>query len=133
MQEDGDEFEFTKRMVRPDGEVRHVRCVGRPSSGVSEVQIFVGTGIDVTEEELLTRALRKSETELKQMLDLAPQMVCVQGPQHERLYANRQALQYFGLTLEDWLQSNHWSLFHPHHLDAPKTHVARPFFFWPTA
>jgi len=125
MQEDGDEFDFTKRIVRPDGEVRHVRCVGRPSSGVSEVQIFVGTGIDVTEEELLTRALRKSETELKQMLDLAPQMVCVQGPQHERLYANRQALQYFGLTLEDWLESNYWSLVHPDDVDGVKARVDR--------
>jgi len=125
MQKDGDEFDFTKRIVRPDGEVRHVRCVGRPSSGVSEVQIFVGTGIDVTEEELLTRALRKSETELKQMLDLAPQMVCVQGPQHERLYANRQALQYFGLTLEDWLESNYWSLVHPDDVDGVKARVDR--------
>jgi len=125
MQKDGDEFDFTKRIVRPDGEVRHVRCVGRPSSGVSEVQIFVGTGIDVTEEELLTRALRKSETELKQMLDLAPQMVCVQGPQHERLYANRQALQYFGLTLEEWLESNYWSLVHPDDVDGVKARVDR--------
>src|SRR6202011_3591127 len=82
-------FDFTKRIVRPDGAVRHVRCVGVPTAQQGTVQAFVGTGIDVTEHEKLTNALRTSEKELLQTLDLAPQIIGKLGPRRERLYANR--------------------------------------------
>src|SRR6266436_745676 len=62
-------FDFTKRIVRPDQSIRHVRCVGTPSTNRGVSQRFVGTGIDVTEHEVLTSALRKSEGELRQVLD----------------------------------------------------------------
>src|SRR2546429_2294413 len=55
-------FDFTKRIVRPDGTIRHVRCVGVPAVH-GEGEEFVGTGIDVTEQEHLTAALRKSRSE----------------------------------------------------------------------
>jgi len=80
---------------------RHVRCVGVPAA---QGDGFVGTGIDVTEQEQLTAALRKSEVELRQILDLAPQIIAVLGPKRERLYANRTALTYLGSTLEEWRQ-----------------------------
>lgn len=57
---EGRGFDFTKRIVRPDGEIRSVRCVGVPSThGTS--QGFVGTGIDVTEQERVLDELRRSE------------------------------------------------------------------------
>jgi PAS domain S-box-containing protein len=68
-------FDFTKRIVRPEGLIRHVRCVGVPATSSGMLQRFVGTGIDVTEPEELTTALRTSETELRQTLDLAPMIV----------------------------------------------------------
>jgi PAS domain S-box-containing protein len=68
-------------------------------------QRFVGTGIDVTEVEDLTKALRESEAELRQTLDFAPQLISVYGPRRERLYANRPALGYLGLSLEAWRQT----------------------------
>src|ERR1700686_675698 len=46
-------FDFTKRIVRPDGAVRHVRCVGVPTTQRGMVQAFVGTGMDVTDHEEL--------------------------------------------------------------------------------
>jgi PAS domain S-box-containing protein len=60
-------FDFTKRMVRPDGEIRHVRCVGIPVTQGEMFQGFVGTGIDVTQQKLLEQErerLRQLETEL---------------------------------------------------------------------
>src|SRR2546426_4958557 len=96
-------FDFTKRIVRPDGTIRHVRCVGVPAAH-GEGEGFVGTGIDVTEQEQLTAALRKSEVELRQILDLAPQLIAVLGSKRERLYANRTALTYLGSTLDEWRQ-----------------------------
>src|SRR5260370_21355504 len=99
-------FEFTKRIVRPDGSIRHVRCVGTPAANSGLFPRFVGTGIDVTEHEVLTSALRKSEGELRQILDLAPQIIGKLGPRRERLYANRATLAYYGLTLDEWLRGS---------------------------
>jgi PAS domain S-box-containing protein len=64
---DHSRFDFTKRMVRPDGEIRHVRCVGVPVTQGEIFQGFVGTGIDVTEQELLEQErerIRQLETAL---------------------------------------------------------------------
>jgi PAS domain S-box-containing protein len=52
-------FDFTKRIVRPDGKIRRVRCVGVSAPRGSAFQEFVGTGIDVTEQEQLTEELRR--------------------------------------------------------------------------
>ena len=60
-------FDFTKRIVRPDGELRYLRCVGIPVNQGPAFRGFVGTGIDVTEQELLKQErerLRQLETEL---------------------------------------------------------------------
>jgi PAS domain S-box-containing protein len=57
-------FDFTKRIVRPDGEIRHVRCVGVPVTQGYIFQGFLGTGMDVTEQERLTEELRRSERHL---------------------------------------------------------------------
>jgi len=97
--------DFTKRIVRPDGQVRSVRCVGVPANQEGTFQRFVGTGMDVTEQEQLMEEMRKSEEELRQMLDFAPQLVAVYGPNRERLHVNRIALDYLGLSLEEWRQT----------------------------
>src|SRR5712664_1931134 len=43
----GRAFDFTKRIVRPDGQIRQVRCVGTAATDGGSLR-FVGTGIDVT-------------------------------------------------------------------------------------
>jgi PAS domain S-box-containing protein len=57
------EFDVTKRVVRPQGDVRYIRCVGTPvlDSGTMKK---IGVGIDVTEHELLTQELRRREAYL---------------------------------------------------------------------
>ena len=57
-------FDFTKRIVRPDGEIRHIRCVGIPVTQGGTFQGFLGTGMDVTDQERLTEELRQSENHL---------------------------------------------------------------------
>ncbi len=119
-------FDFTKRIVRPDGAVRHVRCVGLPAPSGLMDRGFVGTGIDVTEQELLTSALRKGEDELRQVLDLTPQLMTVYGPKRERIYANRTALAYFGMTLDEWRRLPMGSETHPEdwqRMKAPLDHA----------
>ncbi|HXE83089.1 MAG TPA: PAS domain-containing protein, partial [Gemmatimonadales bacterium] len=115
-------FDFTKRVVRPDGTIRYVRCVGVPATSGEG---FVGTGIDVTEQEHLTAARRKIEIELQQILDLAPQIIGVLGPKRERLYANRVALAYYGVTLEEWRKRSFGPEVHPDDFDRVKAVVDR--------
>ena len=57
-------FDVTKRIVRPDGEVRYIRCVGAPVVENQSLKKFVGTAMDVTEHELLTQELHRREAYL---------------------------------------------------------------------
>jgi PAS domain S-box-containing protein len=95
-------YDFTKRIVRRDGKVRHVRCVGVPMTDGDTFHGFIGTGIDVTEHEQLTDNLRKSEVELRQMLDLTPQHVHVLTADAGLVYTNEIAIKYHGSVLHDW-------------------------------
>jgi formate hydrogenlyase transcriptional activator len=58
---------------------------------------WIGINLDIEDR-------KRAEIELRQMLDLAPQLIAVLGPKRERLYANRTALTYLGSTLEEWRQ-----------------------------
>jgi PAS domain S-box-containing protein len=56
--------DVTKRIVRPDGEVRYIRCVGVPVFKDGVFEAFHGSTIDVTEQELLTQELRREQAYL---------------------------------------------------------------------
>jgi len=125
-------FDFTKRIVRPDGEIRRVRCVGIEATHGGTFQGFVGTGMDVTEQERLTEELRRSEDdlwdrerELRQVLDFAPQLIATFGPNRERLYANRGALDYLGIGLDEWLQASIEAEVHPDDLGRWRAYADR--------
>src|ERR1700758_1657302 len=62
--------DVTKRIVRPDGEVRYVRCVGVPVFEDGVFKAFHGTTIDVTEQELLTQELRRERAYLAEAQSL---------------------------------------------------------------
>ena len=101
------EWEADYRIVHPDGPVRDIHVVGHPVLSTSgDLVEFVGTVIDVTERKRAEEERRRSEMELRQMLDLAPQLVAVFGPNRERLYANRIGLDYLGVSLEEWRQKS---------------------------
>jgi hypothetical protein len=53
--------DVTKRIVRPDGELRHIRCLGAPVVENGTLKRIVGSAIDVTEHEILAQALRRRE------------------------------------------------------------------------
>src|SRR5260370_9673489 len=57
-------FDATKRIVRPNGEVRYIRCVGVPAVENESLTKYVGSAIDVTEHELVTQELRRREAYL---------------------------------------------------------------------
>jgi len=113
------------RILLPDGTVKYVESIGRHVfSADGELLEILGTHADVTErkrvEEARKRAeekIREQEAELRQVLDLAPQLVAVLGPNLERLYSNSGALAYFGTTLDGWRHNNLESEVHPDDLE----------------
>jgi formate hydrogenlyase transcriptional activator len=64
-------FDATKRVVRPSGEVRYIRCVGAPVVENQSLKKYVGSALDVTEHELLTQELRRREAYLTEAQTLS--------------------------------------------------------------
>jgi len=100
------QFEHTYRWLLPDGRVKHVHALAHALQDASGNREFVGAATDITERKTAEEKIREQEMELRQMLDLTPQQVAVFGPNGERLYANRVALDYVGLSLEEWRQTS---------------------------
>jgi PAS domain S-box-containing protein len=96
------EFEHGYRLLLPDGRVTHVHAIAHVLHDASGNREFVGAATDITERKTAEEKIREQEMELRQMLDFSSQQITVFGPAGERLHANRIALDYVGLSLEEW-------------------------------
>jgi PAS domain S-box-containing protein len=74
---------------------------------------WYGSDIDIHDRKQAEEKVRQKETELRQILDLAPQHVAVLGPDGSRLYANQVALEFYGITLEERMAQGRYSFIHP--------------------
>jgi PAS domain S-box-containing protein len=70
MHEEHCRCDVTHRIVRPDGETRYIRVVSNPVVEQGAFKGYVGTTIDVTEQELLTRELRREQAYLAEAQSL---------------------------------------------------------------
>ena len=64
----------------PDGSVKHLHVISSRVEDFSGDLEFVGAVTDVTAAKQAEEKIRQSETELRQILDFAPQQVAVLGP-----------------------------------------------------
>ena len=85
---------------------------------------WIGINFDIEERKQAEDTIRGQEAEQRQMLDFAPELVVVFGPKRQHLYANRAALDYVGLTLDEWRQMTpeRGSVVHPEDLDRAREH-----------
>src|SRR3954447_932458 len=120
----GADFEHEYRLLLADGRVKHVHAIAHAIQNASGNREFVGAVTDITERKTAEERILEQEAELRQMLDLAPQMIGVLGPQGDRLYANRVALAYHGVTLDEWRQRNRPEI-HPDDVDSVKAYIDR--------
>jgi PAS domain S-box-containing protein len=107
------DFDFVHRLLMPDGSGKHLHVIGHASEGSSGDLEFVGAVMDVTAAKQAEEKIRQSETEFRQMLDFTPQQVAVLGSDSSRIYANQAALDYYGLTLEEWRSGEPGRYVHP--------------------
>ena len=101
---------YEKQFLRKDGSRLPVLIGGALFQSANEGVVFV---LDLSEQKRASATIRDQETELLQMLDLSPQPVAVYGPRSERLYANRTAREYLGVSLDEWQRGNTGSDIHP--------------------
>jgi len=126
------DFEHAYRLLLPDKRVKHVHAIAHVLLDASGHREFVGAVTDITDSQRAEDKIREQEAGLRQILDLAPQLVAVFGPDSERLYANRILLDYLGLTLEEWrgkfksaVPSYHSEFVHPDDWERVTGHSAR--------
>jgi PAS domain S-box-containing protein len=70
MQEQHCGHDLIERIIRPDGKLRYVRAVAVPVVEEGVFKGFIGTTMDVTEQELLTQELRREQAYLAEAQSL---------------------------------------------------------------
>ena len=110
----GRPYEHEKRLRRFDGVYHWFRAHGRPARDAQgRIIRWYVVLTDIEERKKAEEKVEEQQREFRQILDLAPQMVAVLGPERKRLYANSVALAYIGVTLEEWQQLRIGSELHP--------------------
>jgi len=123
--ESGEPHESEVRFRRADGQYRWHLDRGLPlRDEEGNIIKWYGVVTDIEDRKRVEQALRRSEHDLQQrerelheVLDFTPQLIAVTGSNRERLYANRFALDYLGISLDDWKQRSIGSEIHPDDLD----------------
>jgi PAS domain S-box-containing protein len=95
------------RQQRRAAEALEQRVVERTERNAELARVNEDLRKEIVERTRAEDRIRDSEGALRQILDFTPQQVAVLGPDPDstRLYANQAALDYFGLTLEEWRAS----------------------------
>jgi PAS domain-containing protein len=107
------DFDIQHRLQMPDGRVKHLHIVARATNTSSDDFEFVGAVTDVTAVKHAEDMIQQSQTELRNILDFAPHLVAVFGPDRSRLYTNQAVLDYCGFTLEEWRSFDLRKYYHP--------------------
>jgi len=121
----GTDFEHEYRLLLADGRVKHVHAIARAVRNACGDREYIGAVTDITEHKTAEEKIREQEAEIRQVVDLAPQLVSVnEGSSRKRLYANRGLLDYLGTTLDEWRQRSAGSDTHPDDLKRLSAYVA---------
>jgi PAS domain S-box-containing protein len=112
--EKGISYDIDHRLRGSDGVYRWFHVCGRPLRDAQGLIVrWYGLLTDIDDRKKAEQKLEEQEMELRQVLDFAPQLIAVFGPHRERLFINRMALDYFGLTLDEWRDTPRGALGHP--------------------
>jgi PAS domain S-box-containing protein len=117
----GKPLEMETRLRRFDGEYRwFLERVFPLFDRAGQILGWYGSDIDIHDRKQAEDKIRQQEIEVRQIVDLAPQLVSVYGSGHQRLYANRMMLDYLGTGLDEWLQRSTGTYTHPDDLERAK-------------
>jgi PAS domain S-box-containing protein len=110
-------LDLTARLRGADGFYRWFQARAEPiRDEAGRIVHWYGVAVDIDDRKRAEDALRKSEQELRGIVDALPQTIVVLGPDGSGLYANRPLLEYTGLTMEQLMTPDSRGnpvLFHP--------------------
>jgi PAS domain S-box-containing protein len=119
LQQLGRSMNWELRKVRKNGEVFWVRETARAVlRGIHPVVLIACE--DITERKSAEEKIRQQEIEIRQVIEFVPEHVAVLGPDRSRLYINQAALNYHGITLEQWRDTDRHILQAPHKFVHPE-------------
>jgi PAS domain S-box-containing protein len=125
---DKTDYDASYRIVLPDGSIKHIYSVAHPVLNESgELVEFIGTSMDVTEqwkartelekafEEIKerTEAARRSERELRDVVNTVPAQVWSTSPEGQVDFVNDRWLQFTGLALDEAFGWKWEAVLHP--------------------
>jgi PAS domain S-box-containing protein len=125
---DRTDYDASYRIVLPDGSIKHIYSVAHPVMNQSgELVEFVGTSMDVTEhwkaraeleqafEEIKqrTEAARRSERELRDVVNTVPAHVWRTSPEGQVDFVNDRWLQFTGSALDEAFGWKWETVLHP--------------------
>jgi len=106
------------RVFRPTGELRIIDNQGDVKRDTSGRPILMfGTVQDITDRKRAEDALRKSEKELRDVIDTIPAIVWSALPDGSNAYVNRRFIEYSGMSVEQMAGSGWQALIHPDDLE----------------
>jgi PAS domain S-box-containing protein len=106
----GTPYEIEHRIRRFDGTYRWFRAVGRSSRDRrGSITGWYGTTIDIDDRKQAEVALRKSEQQLRLLIDTIPALVWCATPDGEPSYLNKRLMDYIGFNLESFDDSENGS------------------------
>jgi PAS domain S-box-containing protein len=110
-------LDLTARLRGADGSYRWFQARAEPMrDAAGHIVHWYGVAVDIDDRKQAEDALRKSEQELRGIVDALPQSISVLGPDGTGLYVNRPLLDYTGLTMEQLMTPDARGnpvLFHP--------------------
>jgi PAS domain S-box-containing protein len=118
----GSDFNFEHRLLMPDGSIKYILNLLHALRHADGDEESLGAIMDITERKEAEQRRQQQETELRQVLDLAPQFIAVFGPRREHLYINRIALDYLGVTLDEWRNRSPGTDVHPDDSELQRVH-----------
>jgi PAS domain S-box-containing protein len=112
--ENGGNYDITYRIIRYDDKSpRWVRSTGKVYFNQQQKpDRFIGTVVDITEQNNMIRELEESERRFRTMADTAPVMIWTSGTNKAFDFFNRGWLSFTGRTLEEeqskgWIENIH--------------------------
>ncbi len=107
-------FDFEHRLLMPDGSIKFVRAMGRPSTNDESGELeFVGAVTEITQRKQVEEALRRSEQQLRDVIETIPAMAWTTDPNGSRDFANRRWQEYTGMSVSEMAGDGWMKMIHP--------------------